>query len=491
VGMGGAEQNGSSSLIQRAGLFGGPAMALLVFALLGTSESELLTPAGRAVASSGVWMAVWWMTEAVALPVTSLLPLVLFPLLGVSGVQEAASPYAHRLIFLFGGGFLMALSMERWGLHERIALRTVLMVGSSPRAIVGGSMLITALMSMWVSNTATTVMMLPIALSLIGLHGQRETDKRFGVCLLLGIAYAASVGGVATIIGTPPNTVLMTYLEEVEKIKISFGEWMLVGVPVAAVLLGAAYVLLTRVLFKVSRDEIPGGRAMLRERLRSLGTTSRAEWIVMGVFFATAGAWILRVPVTEILGIEGILVDDTVIVMIAAMVLFVMPAGGGARVLDWPTAQRLPWGVLLLFGGGLSLASAVDSSGLGAWIGSVVGGVGGMPTVVVIGLVTVTVVFLTELTSNTATATTLLPVLGASAVALGVGSLELLVAVALSCSCAFMMPVATPPNAIVFGSGQLRIGQMMRAGMWMNVVSTIVITLVAMLLVPRVLGGAP
>ncbi len=465
------------------GLVAGVALALAVYFLL---PGDLAQPA-RVVAATAVLMGLWWMTEAIPIPATALLPLILFPALGVAPIDEASPPYANPVIFLFMGGFMLALAMQRWNLHRRIALVTVRAMGTSPKQVVAGFMLATGFLSMWVSNTATAVMMLPIGISVLALVSRFSgTDEladsgvpqtNFGTALMLGIAYAASIGSLSTIIGTPPNTLLVGYMEENHDVSIGFGQWMLVGLPLAVVFLAFCWWLLTHVLFRPEIDEIPGGRELIQDEIHKLGRMSGGESRVLLVFVLAALSWVF-VPVI----FDEPSVSDEVIAMMAALALFLLPAGagGGRRLLDWDSAKDLPWGVLLLFGGGLALSSQFTESGLTEWIGQQVGALGALPVVLLVGLVVAGVIFLTELTSNTATAATFLPVAGGVALGLDLDPLLLAIPVALAATCAFMLPVATPPNAIAFGSGYLTIGQMIRGGLWLNVVGVVLITLVAM-----------
>ena len=483
------------------GRIGGPVLAVLVYVLLPVGPDGL-TEAGRGTAAVGTLMAVWWITEALPLPATSLLPIALFPLLGVADVGEATAPYASDIIFLFMGGFLLALAMQRWGLHRRIALLTVMAVGTRPVRVVGGFMLATAALSMWVSNTATTVLMLPIGLSVLHLVYDRDADEitgegapAFATCLMLAIAYAASIGSLATLIGTPPNLFMAGFLEQAYGVEIGFAQWMLVGLPLATVFLAITYVVLTRWVYPPGIAEIPGGRELFRGELQRLGAVGRGERVVLTVFVCTAAAWVLRAPLTESAALLAVLpglagLSDAGIAIIAAIVLFLVPVDWrrGVFTLDWATARKLPWGVLLLFGGGLSLAGGVRSSELDAWIGLQVAGLGGLPIVLLVAAVAAAVVFLTELTSNTATAATFLPILGGVALGLGLDPVGLVVPAALAATCAFMMPVATPPNAIVFGSGHITIPQMVRAGWWLNLTAIVLITLVTTTLAGVVLG---
>ncbi len=460
----------------------GLALGPLVFAaMVASPPPEGLGPDGWAVAATGVLMAVWWVAEALPLPATALLPVVLFPALGVMPVGSATAPYANPLIFLFLGGFAIALAMERWGLHRRIALGLLRLVGARQDRLVGGFMGATAFLSMWISNTASTVLMLPIALSVIHLllkdePGERPDETAFPTALLLGVAYGASVGGLGTLIGTPPNALLAGFMAETYGIEIGFGEWMMLGLPLVAVMLAAVWGLLTRVVTRVPGTEIPGARAAIDGRLAELGPPGRGEIMVAAVFATTAALWIFRPLVANLL--PGILLHDSVIAIAAAVALFALPVrlSEGVFLLDWESARRLPWGVLLLFGGGLSLAAGVTETGLAAWLAAGLGGLGAWPTVALVLAVTALIVLLTELTSNTATAATFLPIVGALAVSIGASPLVLAVPAALGASCAFMMPVATPPNAIVFGSGHVALMDMVRAGVWLNLAAILIIT---------------
>lgn len=476
----------------RLGLFAGPALFALLLAL---PAPDGLSAAGWRAAAVGVLMAVWWMTEALPIAATALLPIVLFPLLGVAEVGAAASPYAHPLIFLFLGGFLIALGMQRWELHRRIALTIIEAVGTRPRRLVGGFMTASAFLSMWISNTATALMMLPIGASVVelgkpaGEEGGGRSGGGFAAALMLAIAYAASIGGMATIVGSPPNALLVAFLDETLGLEVSFVSWMAVGVPVAAVGLAGAYLLLTRVVFRMAgggrEGEAAAGAAYVGEELRAMGPMSRQERAVGAVFALTAALWVAR-PLVERVA-PGI--SDTGIALAGGVLLFLIPADWrrGRFLLSWSDTRDVPWGVLLLFGGGLSLASAVDRTGLAGWIGGRLEGVGGLPTLAVVLAVVVTVILLTELTSNTATTATFLPVVASLAVAFGVAPLLLLLPTTLAASCAFMMPVATPPNAIVYGSGAVTIPQMARAGIWLNLLFVGLLTLAAFTWVPWVL----
>ena len=486
--------------IKLLGLFGGPLLAALVYFLLPSTDpaaaleaADGLTHAGRAVAAVGILMACWWLSEALPIPATALLPLALFPLLtgGEITIREAATSYGHELIFLFVGGFMLALTMERWQLHRRLALRTILIVGTYPRRVILGFMIASAGLSMWISNTATVVMMLPIALSVIELvrrSFRRAKDLTlpedgepfpFAICLLLGTAYGASIGGLATLIGTPPNALLAAFVSDNYGRQITMQSWLPIGLSASVLFLPLCWWLLTGLVFPVRMPPIPGGRALIREELLRLGKMSAAERRVGVLFLATALAWITRGWLTkiEIGGVSPFAgVSDAGIAMLAAVLLFALPAGRGReRLLTWTQAVKLPWGILLLFGGGLSLAAAIRSTGVDRFIGGSVAGLEGSPTPVLVAAASALVIFLTEMTSNTATTATFLPIIGAAAEGLGLDPLLLLVPVTLAASCAFMMPVATPPNAIVFGSGEITIPQMCKAGIWLNLIGLAIV----------------
>ncbi|MDN5639762.1 MAG: DASS family sodium-coupled anion symporter [Actinomycetia bacterium] len=467
-----------------------------------------------------VLMGVWWMTEALPIPATALVPLIVFPVAedGV-GFDDVGASYGNNVIFLFMGGFLLALAMQRWNLHRRIALLTLKVMGTKPSAMVAGFMIATGFLSMWVSNTATAVMMLPIGVSVLTLVlniGKEETGtgagdpegsqtaaadepgfggepgeaqdevqqeiikSDFGTALMLGIAYAASIGSLATLIGTPPNTLLRGYMADTHGIEIGFGHWMLVGVPLAVVGLVICWFVLTQVLFRPEIKEIPGGRELIRHEMQKLGPMSRGERRVLVIFVLAAAAWI-GVPL--IWGKEAP-ISDAGIAIAVGVLLFLMPAGAkkGVRLLDWDTAVKLPWGVLLLFGGGLALSGQFTSSGLTEWIGQKAAGLEGIPVVLIVALVAGLVLFLTELTSNTATAATFLPVAGGVAMGMGLEPMLLAIPVALAATCAFMLPVATPPNAIAYGSGYVTIGQMVKGGFWLNLIFLVLVTATTMTL---------
>ncbi|MEM1115230.1 MAG: DASS family sodium-coupled anion symporter [Bacteroidota bacterium] len=484
-------------LAPRLGVWGGLAALALVLVL---PAPEGLEPAAWRAAGVALLMAIWWMTEALPIAATALVPVALFPLLEVASIREAGASYAHPIIFLFLGGFLLAKGLERWNLHRRIALRVIAAVGTEPRRIVLGFMLAAGLLSMGISNTATAVMMLPIALSVVDLArrddvGTAAEDHTFALTLMLGVAYACSVGGLGTLIGTPTNALLAGFVEETYGVEISFAGWMALGVPLVAVGLATVYLVLTRVIFPLRLEGIPGGQAFIREQLAALGPLSTPERRVALVFGGVAVLWMVR-PLLQTV-VPG--ASDGGLAILGAVLLFALPAGAasgaegaasGARLLDWATARTLPWGILLLFGGGLSLAGAISETGLAAWIGAQLALVGALPTWALVAVVVVVIVLLTELTSNVATAAAFLPVLAALATSVGAAPGLLLVAATVAASCAFMLPVATPANAIAYGSGHVSMAEMAKAGVWLNVVFVVLVTAVAVLAVPALSGTA-
>lgn len=478
-------------IVSWIGLGAGPLFAVLAYLLLpaeytnGAGEVLDVTNAGRITLGLMLWMAVWWMTEAVAIEATSFLPVVVLPLSGATTIVEASTPYASPVIFLFLGGFLLALSMQRWGLDRRIALMTLRVVGTRPRNMVGGMMVATAVMSACVSNTATVAMMIPIALGVSRFVDEGAADN-FRTSLLLSIAYAASIGGLATIIGSPANGFLAQYSSTELQLEITFLDWLKVGLPVTLVLLPITWLLLTRFIFAIPSQALAEGSDSVRKGLRELGPVNLGERLTLLVFLATVTCWVARPAIAKL--VPGI--TDAGIAIGAGLLLFVLPVGrGGMRTLDWETAKKLPWGVLVLFGGALSLAAAVGEFGVAELIGAGAVGMGQLSPFWTVFAITTGMVFLTELTSNTATAATMIPLLAALAPGFGVSALELVVPATLAASCAFMLPVATPPNAIVFGSGHISMPQMMRAGLWLNLVAVILLTLLChFLIVPNLLG---
>jgi sodium-dependent dicarboxylate transporter 2/3/5 len=483
-------QTGPSSR-GRVGLLLGPALFALVLA--SSPPLGVPDPAWR-VAAVTLLMATWWVTEAVPLAATALLPLVLFPLLGVVTIDAAAAPYANPVIFLFMGGFLIAAAFERCGLHRRMALTMVRAGGTGPRQIVGSFMAATAFISLWVSNTATVAMLLPMALSLVELVEERadfspataEPEHRnFAVALLLGLAYAANIGGLGTLIGTPPNALLAGYMAESFNRRVTFVEWMYFGVPLVLVGLPLAWLLLTRVFFPLGAERVAGGRDAIVAQVRALGRVSRAEWTVGVITALTAAAWLTQPLLARV--VPG--TNDAGIAIAASLLLFLVPVSNrGERALGWDATSRVPWDVLVLFGGGLSLANGIQQTGLAVTIGKSAAVAGTLPIMLVVLVLTTVVVFLTELTSNTAVAAALLPVVTSLAVAIGGDPMLLAVPTVLAASCGFMMPVGTPPNAMVYGTGRIRMPEMLRAGLVTNLLFIALITIVTLVLVPLAVG---
>lgn len=477
---------------QRVGLALGPIVAIIMF-VAGPPDS--LSNAAWHTAAISLLMAIWWATEAIPIAVTALLPLVLFPWFGIADMQTAASPFANKVVFLFLGGFIVALAMQRWNLHRRIALTVLQYTGGNGRSLVGGFMLATALVSMWVMNTSTTMMMLPIAVSIITvIHSTigelSDREKRdFQYALLLGVAYGSTIGGLATLVGTAPNAMLAAFVLENYGRQIDFAGWMLVGVPLTAVMLPLAWLALTRVVFHVDFRTSDESRAHLRKLKTDLGNMSTAERRVGIVFLLLAVTWIFRPVLARLPGLESL--DDSGIAMAGAVALFLLPSGDAKDplLLRWEQVENLPWGILLLFGGGLSMANAVSETGLAAWIGDGLHLVAMLPDAVVLMIITALIILLTELTSNVATTATFLPVAAAIAMEAGIDPVVLLVPVTLAASCAFMLPVGTPPNAIVFGSGLLTIPKMVRAGIALNIICIVLVPIVALTLVPIFVRG--
>jgi len=464
----------------RIGRWLGPLLAALWFVTAGAGMPH----DARVVLALAIWMAVWWMTEAVPLSVTALLPLVVLPPFSGLAFGTVASPYASSIVFLFMGGFMLGLALQHSGLHRRIALSVLVLVGSGQRQLVGGFMFVTALLSMWMSNTATAMIVMPIGLSVIqACRDPREAEDAgeqpasgFAAAIVLGIAYAASIGGMGTPIGTPPNLIMSGYLREHYGMDVSMIEWMRVAIPVLLLLLPATWAWLCFVSFRLSGSAASGtSREVLRARLAELGPVKPAERRVGAIFAVVAVCWVLRPQIVAWTGLEGL--DDAVIALTGALLLFLVPSGRQTheRLLDWHTAQHLPWDILLLFGGGLSLAAAISASGADAPLTAMLSGFETVPVFAIILLLAVLVVFSGELTSNTAAATALMPVLAALCAARGLDVLPVFMVATLAGSCGFMLPVATPPNAIAFGTGFVPMRKMMRAGLAVNLIGIAVI----------------
>ena len=486
------ELNDTQRSAKTVGLLAGPAVfaAILLF-----FHPEGLTKEANAILASTAWVAIWWITEAIPIAATALLPIVLFPLTGGMDLASTTEAFGHRYVFLYIGGFIIAIAIERWNLHRRIALNIIHFVGAGVSRMILGFMIATAFLSMWISNTATSLMMLPIGMAIVAqLRDHPATIERenvvFGKALMLAIAYSASIGGMATLVGTPPNLVLAGVVRELYGIEITFAQWLMYGLPVSMVLLVVCWQYLVRVAFRFEQEGFPGGRTEIRRRLDALGPISYEEKAVFAVFALTATAWISRSFLLQKLTPA---VDDTIIGMTGGLVLFLLPASKerGGMLIDWESAVRLPWGILLLFGGGLAIAAGFQDSGLAPWIGQQLTLLHGIVLILIVLVLVASVNFLTEITSNLATTAMLLPVLAAMAISVDVHPYLLMAGATLAASCAFMLPVATPPNAVVFGSGYLTIPDMMRAGIGMNIISIILITLVTYFVLPILWGFVP
>ena len=475
----------------------GPSLALLLYFLLPeqyTSSAgtlEVFSHSGRACAGIVLWMAIWWFTEAVPIAVTSLLPIVLFPMFGVMGSSDTLKEYANGTIFLFLGGFLIAAGIARWHLDRRIALLTIRLVGTKPQQIILGLLLATSFISAWVSNTATAAMMVPIALAVLKVvRSTREdvpidqAEHNFGICVLLAVAYGASLGGVLTLIGTPPNGIFARFVEQTYGTPVNFLDWMLIAFPIVLVMVVVTHLLMTKVLFRELVSELPGGKEWVMHEYSKLGPMSRGEKIVLTVFVSAALLWCFG-PMIRAIQIGDLMpfkpLSDTVIAMTAGIILFVIPVDNkhGIHALDWSSAsETVAWDVLLLFGGGLSMAAAIQKTGLADIIGAQATFLSALPEATAIGGLTTLTVFASEFTSNTALAATMMPLVSAVADSTGMHPEALLVATTFGASLAFMMPVGTPPNAIIFGTGRIRIGEMIKAGFWLNVCGILVVTLI-------------
>lgn len=482
-----------------------------------------LTPglgeAGRRLLATSGLMAFWWITEALPIPVTALLPMCLYPLLGILPMAEVTKNYGDENVFLFLGGFFIAMAMQKWNLHRRLALHIVRRIGTAPRRLVLGFMCATGFISMWISNTATTMMMYPIALAVIlqlapeqAACDEQLAISNFRTCMMLAIAYAASIGGLGTLIGTPPNLIFISAAAKLfpQAPHVNFLQWLTFGLPLVLLFIPITWLVLTRGLFPITQNLFTGGRDLIDAEIKKLGRMSNGERGVLAVFLLTALAWIFRLNLNlglvtipgwaSQLSIED-KVSDATIAMIAGTILFVIPTslprfssktiqwkGGGEFLLDWGTAMKIPWGILLLFGGGIAMSAGFKSTGLSNWLGERLAGLGDWPPLAMIIAVCALVTFLTEVTSNTATATIFMPIMAATAQALHLHPFLLMIPAALSASCAFMLPVATPPNAIVFASGYVTVPQMARAGLWLNLIGVLLITALVYLLLMPVFG---
>ena len=474
-------------MFKKSGLILGPVVFIITIFFF---KPEGLSIEGNAILASTLWIAIWWISEAVPYAITSLLPIILFPLTGALGLVETSASYGHRYIFLYIGGFILAIAIERWGLHKRIALNTIKFIGTNIKSIILGFMVATAFLSMWISNTAASVMMLPIGMSIISQlvdnpNSIENENKVFAKKLMLSIAYSASIGGVATLIGTPPNLILAGIVEETYGIEITFSKWLMFGFPISLVLLFICWKYLTQFTFSIKQKSFPGGKLEIEKQIINLGKMSYEEKIILFIFILTALAWTLRSFLLENF-IPNI--DDTIIALISALILFIIPASKekNRKLINWKEAVRLPWEILLLFGGGLAIAQGFTTSGLSNWIGSQLTLFEGASIFILLLFLIAIVNFLTEITSNLATTAMILPVLAPLALIIEVNPLILMVGATVAASCAFMLPVATPPNALVFGSGHLTIPNMIKTGIWMNLLSILLLTLIVYFFLPLI-----
>ncbi|WP_047247185.1 SLC13 family permease [Maribacter thermophilus] len=476
------------SKTKRLGLFLGPFSFILILLFF---HPEGLSKEANAVLASTIWIAIWWITEAIPIAVTALLPLVLFPLSGGLDLSTTSSSFGHKYVFLYMGGFIIAITIEKWNLHKRIALNIIHFIGADIRKIILGFMVATAFLSMWISNTATSVMMLPIGLAIVKqLKDNPETiadeNLLFGKSLMLSIAYSASIGGMATLIGTPPNLVLAGVILDTYGYEITFMQWFMFGLPISIILIFICWKYLTRYAFTFKQVEFPGGKAEISRLKNQLGKISYEEKMIGLVFGATAFCWITRSFLLQKILPD---LDDTIIAIFFAILMFLIPSKNKREpLLKWNEAVKLPWGIILLFGGGMALAKGFDVSGLAVWVGSQMTSLSGLPIIFLVLILIASVNFLTEITSNLATTAMLLPVLAPMALSIDVHPFVLMVGAAVAASCAFMLPVATPPNAVVFGSGYLRIPDMVKKGLLMNVVSILVLTLFVYFVLPELWG---
>lgn len=466
------------------GLLSGPLAFILVLFFF---QPEGLNPEAKAILASTIWIAIWWITEAIPIAVTALLPIIFFPLTGGLDLTQTTASFGHKYVFLYVGGFIIAIAIQKWNLHKRIALNIIRIIGTNVVKIILGFMIATAFMSMWISNTATAVMMLPIAMAIVAQlkdnpNTIEDENEIFGKALMLGIAYSASIGGVSTLIGTPPNLVLAGVVEETFGYEITFSEWFKFGFPISIILLFICWKYITGIAFKFKQKDFPGGREEINNQLKLIGKISYEEKLIAIVFSLTAFAWVTRDYLLKIL---IPVIDDTIIAMVSAIIIFLLPTKDGKRrLLNWDEAVKLPWGILLLFGGGMALAAGFKESGLALWIGNQMTLLDGVSLFLLVFILITSVNFLTEITSNLATTAMLLPILYPMAINIDVHPFILMVSTTVAASCAFMLPVATPPNAVVFGSGYLRIPDMVKIGIWMNIISIVLLTFFVFYLLP-------
>ena len=460
---------------KKVGLFLGPVFFLLILLW----PQPLLSTQGDAVIAVALWMVTWWLTEAVSISVTALLPLLLFPLLDIMPIAEVGNNYGSPIIFLFFGGFVMALALEKVNLHRRIALNIIRITGTTPNKVVLGFMIATASLSMWISNTATAVVMLPIAMSVIKLliddvDGFTKKDRNFAVSVLLGIAFSANAGGIATVIGTPPNSILIGLLENEYQIEISFLKWMVFALPFSIIMIGLSYITLVHLIFPSKGLNFSASNEVIKEELRKLGPTRSKEKMVLGIFAVTVSLWIFRTLINSVFPSLGL--SDTMISMFAAISLFAVPFNlkKGDFILDWKDTEKLAWGILILFGGGLALAKGMSVSGIVDQVSQSIAA-GNFSITATASLLILLMLFMTELMSNVALVAVLAPVVAGIAIGLGIPMVYLLIPVTMASSCAFMLPMATPPNAIVFASGFIEVKDMVKAGILLNLLAVLIL----------------
>lgn len=480
----------SYSLPKILGLITGPVLFLIIYLTAGSIFSVQIDT----VIAVALWMIIWWITEAVSISVTALLPLTLFPLLGIMDIKTVAANYSSPIVYLFFGGFVIALALEKVQLHKRIALNILKLTGTKADGIILGFMIATALMSMWISNTASTVVMLPIAISVISLlindaDGFTKGDKNFSLAIMLGIAFSANIGGMATLVGTPPNTVMLGVLQNDYNIQIGFFQWMKMGVPLAIFLLTICYFFLVKIFYPNGLGDIQNSGIIIQKEMDKLGEMSKGEIIVLIIFLSTAIAWMMRGNINVWFPDLGL--TDTTISMIAAMAMFTIPLDlkQGKFTLNWEDTKQLPWGILILFGGGLALAGGLKSAGLIALVGDYIALQENWSVLMVASVLIFLMLFMTELMSNVALVTILVPLVAGIALGMEIPILQLVIPVTLAASCAFMLPMATPPNAIVFASGHIKVAEMAKVGIFLNLISVAVMIAVFYFVVPVLFAG--
>lgn len=469
--------------------FGGMALGLILAAVVTLIMPDSVAPEARMTAAVAILMGTWWITEAVPLAATAMIPLVAFPALDVAQLSEVAISYSSSTILLFLGGFLLAMALQRWNLHKRIAIHIVLRIGVAPARLIAGFMIATAFLSMWVSNTATAMMMIPMGMSVVKMlenEGLLPKKSKFGTGLMVGIAYGATIGGMGTLIGSPVNVIVAGYIRDTLDYPLTFVQWMSVGVPAVVIFTALGWFLIAKIIWRPEIDHLPGGRKIFEQQLSGLGKLRGGELIVTVVFVCTASAWVLVPMLTS----SDFWLNDTAIALIAGLAVMVLPAKprSGVMVMTWKDAKDTPWDVLLLIGGGLALSAQITASGLSAWLGDLLTGLRGAPEWLILLVVVILLLCITELTSSTATVAAFVPVVGGLAIALGQDPVLMVVAAGMACTCSFMLPVGTPPNAIAFSTGAISMNQMMRTGVWMNLIAVIGVFSLALTLVPVVFG---